>query len=473
LFSEWFDRVRTIIPPGAEVYLVGGAVRDALLGRVSHDLDFALPGDAPRVARRVANALGGAYYLLDGERGTGRVVLNDEHGAVILDFARFRGTDLLADLRARDFTINAMAVSMGSPSELIDPLGGAADLAARRLRMCSAESIEEDPLRLLRAVRLAQQFGLHIERETRSAMRQAAPRLAKVSAERRRDELFKILEGPFPEDGLRRLVNTGIAATVFPLIGAGAERPRSTAWRAAIDRLDHIDQVLMMPREINQAKPDEWMAKLADFLDGQLIPPRGLAGLLGLIAVYQGYAAGSGQYPSALGEKVRADRIEKIGRALALGQVEIQRWQRADRAYTWIDRRAREGGQVSPRQIYRYFQSAGPAGVDGCLLALAAGLDADPDYMENVGQVYRQLFEAWWDRRDELIYPPQWVDGNDLQRELGVRPGPQIGLLLAEIGESQAEGLVRDREGALALARRCLTEQMHNKVGESDANSRQ
>jgi hypothetical protein len=473
LFSEWFDRVRAIISPGAEVYLVGGAVRDALLGGHSHDLDFVLPGDAPRIARRVANALGGAYYLLDGERGTGRAVVNDEHGAVILDFARFRGTDLLGDLRARDFTINAMAISLGNAGELIDPMSGATDLAARRLRMCSAESLEQDPLRLLRAVRLAQQFGLRIERETRAAMRRAAPRLAEVSAERRRDELFKILEGPFPEDGLRRLVHTGAAATVFPLIGAGAERPRSPGWRAAIERLDHIDQVLMMPREINEVKPDEWMVKLAVFLDDQPIPPRGMAGLLGLIAIYQGYAAGSGQDPSLLGEKARADRIEKIGRALALGQAEIQRWQKADRASRWIDRRAREGGQVFPRETYRYFQSAGPAGVDGCLLALAAGLDADPEYMENVGQIYRQLFEGWWDRRDELVYPPQLVDGNDLQRELGISPGPQIGRLLTEIGESQAEGLVRDREGALALARRCLADQMQKKVGASDANSRQ
>ncbi len=462
MFSEWFERVRTIIPPGTDVFLVGGAVRDALLDRKSHDLDFVLSGDAPRVARRVANALGGAYYLLDDERGTGRVVLNDEHGTVILDFARFRGTDLLGDLQARDFTINAMAVSLGIPGELIDPVGGAADLAARRLRICSPGSIEQDSLRLLRAVRLVQQFGLRIERETLRAMRRAAPRLAKVSAERRRDELFKILEAPFPEDGLRRLVNTGAAATVFPLIGAGAERPRSAAWRAAIERLDHIDQVLMMPREISQIKPDEWMVKLADFLDGQPIPPRGLPGLLGLIAVYQGYAAGFGEDPSHMSSKSRADRIEKIGRALALGQVEIQRWQKADWASDWIDRRAGEGGQVSPREIYRYFQSAGSAGVDGCLLALAAGLDADPDYMENVGQIYRRLFEAWWDRREELVTPPQLLDGNDLQRELGIRPGRQIGVLLAEIGEAQAEGLVYTREEALALARRCLADQMQN-----------
>jgi hypothetical protein len=111
--------------------------------------------------------------------------------------------------------------------------------------------------------------------------------------------------------------------------------------------------------------------------------------------------------------------------------------------------------------------------VDGCLLALAAGLDADPETMETVGQIYRQLFEAWWDRQDELVNPPQLVDGSDLQRELGIRPGPQIGWLLAEIGESQAEGLVHDHEEALALARRWLAGQVSAKVGENDANSRQ
>jgi hypothetical protein len=446
-------------------------VRDALLGGHSHDLDFVLPGDAPKVARRVANALGGAYYLLDGERGTGRVVLDDDHGAIILDFARFRGSDLLGDLQARDFTINAMAIPLSDPRELIDPLGGAADLAACRLRMCSPDALEQDPLRLLRAVRLAQQFGLHIQRETLRAMRYVAPRLGDVSAERRRDEVFKILEGPFPEEGLRRLVNTGAAAAVFPLIGAGAERPRSTAWHAAIDRLDHIDQVLMMPREINEMKPDEWMVKLADFLGEQPIPPRGLPGLLGLIAVYQGFASVCGQGTDIPGEKSRFDRIEKVGRALALGQVEIQRWQRADRASRWIDEKAHAGGQVSPREVYRYFQSAGPAGMDGCLLALAAGLDTDPQTMENIGQIYRQLFEAWWDRRDELVYPPQLVDGSDLQHELDIRPGPQIGALLAEIGESQAEGTLHTREEALVHARRWLAVQFENQAGEGDVHS--
>ncbi len=113
--GELYERVCRVLPKNQPVYLVGGAVRDALLGRRLHDLDYALDGDPRPVARRVANELGGAYYLLDDERNTGRVILTQPGGdRVTLDFARLRGVDLEADLRDRDFTINAMAVEVES-----------------------------------------------------------------------------------------------------------------------------------------------------------------------------------------------------------------------------------------------------------------------------------------------------------------------------------------------------------------------
>jgi tRNA nucleotidyltransferase/poly(A) polymerase len=125
-----------------------------LLGRTIHDLDFALAGDAIRSGRRVADALGGAFYPLDTERGTGRVILTQADGArQVLDFARLRGPDLESDLRGRDFTINAIALDLHHPQQLIDPLNGANDLRAQQLRACSLTSLSDDPLRGLRRAR--------------------------------------------------------------------------------------------------------------------------------------------------------------------------------------------------------------------------------------------------------------------------------------------------------------------------------
>jgi hypothetical protein len=465
-FAGLLERIRGVIPAGLEMYLVGGAVRDALLGNATHDLDFALPGDAPKVARQAANALGGAYYLLDGERGTGRVILTVPDGdAVVLDFARFRGPDLESDLRARDFTINAMAVSLDRPDVLIDPLEGRQDLLEGRLRLCSPTALMDDPLRTLRAYRLKQAFDLQIGDEARKAIEQAAPHLHSAAAERRRDELFKILEGPRPEISLRDLVDLGVGSVCFPDAARTEIDVPMPVWHQAVERvlafsasLDSLD---------NPARMDGYLA-------GQPIPPRSLKGLLCLAAFYQGYwgdpAADTGSAPLvSVRLSQRSDWIDKVGRKLALANPEINHWQRADWGSRWVDRIARSGQLPSRREIYRYFRMAGSAGIEGGLLAWIAALAGQAPYLETIRQTYRALFEAWWEKPDELVHPPQLVDGDELQRELGLRPGPVIGSLLGEIGEAQAEGLVHSRDQALAVARDWLASHNNEKAGEGHA----
>lgn len=134
IFSSLVESVRAVLPEDLTIYLVGGAVRDAMLGRVSHDLDFALSCNGIRTAKRVANALKADFYPLDPERDTGRVIVQAEDGTrTFMDFATFRGPDLEADLIGRDFTINAIAMDLHS-RELHDPLGGVVDLKDKRLR---------------------------------------------------------------------------------------------------------------------------------------------------------------------------------------------------------------------------------------------------------------------------------------------------------------------------------------------------
>ena len=118
------DQIRELLPADTPAYLVGGAVRDLLLGRPLHDLDFVLPGDGMAAGRAAANRLGGAYFPLDEEHQTARVVLVLPDGSRLnLDFAAQRGADLESDLRARDFTINAIAIPLNDLKKLNDPLG--------------------------------------------------------------------------------------------------------------------------------------------------------------------------------------------------------------------------------------------------------------------------------------------------------------------------------------------------------------
>ena len=141
------ERVRAVLPADQELYLVGGAVRDLLLEKPSHDFDFVLPSKAIATARRVANALGAAFYPLDVSRDVGRVILNEGLERATLDFIAWQGADIDSDLAARDLTINAMAIDLRHPEALLDPLGGVADLTARRVRACSQDAFRTDPVR--------------------------------------------------------------------------------------------------------------------------------------------------------------------------------------------------------------------------------------------------------------------------------------------------------------------------------------
>src|SRR5690554_2597074 len=181
LWHPSVEALREAIPPSHEVYIVGGTPRDALLHRPIRDIDLVTPADGRALARIIANAFSGAYYPLDAERGVGRAIITWEGAPLTVDVAQFRGPDLEADLRDRDFTINALAVPLhGDLDRVIDPLGGLADLEQRRLRRCSPESILGDPARALRAVRASITFGLMIEPETKADLKAVAPRLGEV-----------------------------------------------------------------------------------------------------------------------------------------------------------------------------------------------------------------------------------------------------------------------------------------------------
>jgi poly(A) polymerase len=216
---------------GHRLILVGGPVRDALLGRDSLDLDFttdARPGQTAPLLR----AWGDAYWEIGKEFGT----IGARRGEVLVEVTTFRsdaydpqsrkprvrfGDTLEGDLRRRDFTVNAMALELPGLT-FVDPYGGLADLAARRLRTPGApeESFGDDPLRMLRAARFAAQLGFTVAPEAVAAMTEMAGRIEIVSAERVRVELEKLLLSPHPRAGLELLVGTGLADRVLPEVPA-------------------------------------------------------------------------------------------------------------------------------------------------------------------------------------------------------------------------------------------------------------
>ncbi|MFN8565103.1 MAG: hypothetical protein U0703_26550 [Anaerolineae bacterium] len=221
LVLAWSDVVldlRDLLADHPEpVYIVGGAVRDALLRRPIKDVDIAAPERAIPLARRIANGLGGAFFVLDAERDVGRALLDTPDGRLSIDVAGFRGDSLDADLRDRDFTINALAVDLrGDLSQVIDPTGGAKDALAKIIRRCNPDAIAHDPIRALRAVRQSVQFGFRIDPATQDDIRAHAANLLDTSMERLRDELFKLLALSKPGAALRVADRLGLLTVIVP-----------------------------------------------------------------------------------------------------------------------------------------------------------------------------------------------------------------------------------------------------------------
>jgi tRNA nucleotidyltransferase/poly(A) polymerase len=491
------DKIRDILPQ-TDIHLVGGAVRDMLLNRLSRDLDFVLPSKAIDSARKVANALQADFVALDKERDTGRVIFTDADGSrTFLDFAAWRGRTLEEDLRHRDFTVNAIAFDLHSQT-LHDPLNGAADLRAKLLRACSPASLADDPVRVLRAVRLAAEFDFKIEAATRKAMKEAAPLLLKTSVERKRDELFKILEGPKPDAALRALEMLGVFPHLLPelpaLKGVTQSDPHLyDVWEHTLSALKHLEALLAALRvgysaeETNDLFTGLLTLRLGRFREQfaahfaqSLNADRSVRAALFFAALYHDVEKPATRSVDEAG-RVRffdhdmrgAETASRRAREFNLSNDEIERIETIVRHHLrfhfFASRLEKDGQEPSRKAIYRFFRDAGEAGVDLVLLGLAdlrgtRGPTLTQETWTAALDTARLLLENYWEKPQETVAPPRLLNGNELMKELNLQPGRTIGQLLEAIQEAQATGKISTREEALQFARNWLSENRQSQI---------
>ena len=464
------------------VYLVGGAVRDALLGRSGgHDLDFVVGHDAVELARSVADELDGAFYLLDAQRGTARVILSD----AILDLARLRGESLLDDLRDRDFTVNAIALPVDSADvdAIIDPLGGQDDLAAGLIRATGPNAIRSDPVRCLRAVRLSAELDMKILPATADMIRLAADQLAAVSAERVRDELVRLLSAPRPADSLRCLDELKLLPHVLPELLSTKGITQSQPHRVdvfehtllVVEQLEALLTAISAPKDpkesalaLAQEALSPYAAPLLNHLDRPSSGDRNGRGLLYLGALLHDVGKPGSRSVEDDGrirffghERVGAEMARRRGRELALSNSEVRQVATMVRHHmrpAWLARSSPgSDGRPSRRAIYRFFRDTGRSGLDICLLCLADGLGKgappEPDDWRQRVQSVAALLDHYLNHHAETVSPRPLLDGRELIQALDIPAGPDVGRLLELIREAQAAGELNTVAGALALAR--------------------
>ena len=489
---ELIESVRQNLPAGTPCWLVGGAIRDMLLERPLHDMDFVLPGGARQIAQAVSHALGGVSFSLDNERDTHRVIRKLADGSdFYLDFIQQNGDSIQADLAARDFTINALAVELSALDKLVDPLGGLADLRGKRLKACSPGAMLADPVRCLRGIRQAGTLGFTLEKDTIGWIRAALPHLNNCSPERIRDEVFRIFEDAHPERALRVLDTLGGMEVLFPELLPLKETPQTAphqlnAWDHSLAAVSSLEEVMTILTSLPDGEgKGNWLMgmislhlgryrdRIRTYLAECPTPPRSRRSLLFLSALY--HDAGKPE-TATTGEDERRHfyRHERVSSplavqrslALAMSNIEIDWLERIIRHHMRIHHLANQVDELTPRAIYRFFKSTENAGVGVCLLSLADllatyGTTITREALEAELVICQRLLEAWWERPDELINPPRLLTGSDLIKDLKIAPGPVLGELLECIRVAQVEGKVKSREDGLALAHAWLTDKEH------------
>jgi poly(A) polymerase len=495
-------RIVALLPPEIPIYLVGGAVRDILLNKPGYDLDFVTSGDAMKISRKLADELGGAYFPLDTRRNVARIVLknDDDEGKAFfqtmrVDISKFQGADLVQDLRGRDFTFNALAVRIHDPARLIDPTGGAVDLLSKRLRACSQNSFLDDPVRILRAVRFSVNLGLTIQPDTLRLIKEATVHLPEVSAERLRDELFRMLVLPHPAACVRIMDKLGALDAVLPEVRALQPVNQSAphvmdAWNHTLDTLNRLESLLeVLGPEFNPDKANNlalgmvalqlgrYRQQLSAHLNNALNAERPHRGLIFLAGLYHDVGKLSTQSLDDNGktrfighEQIGSKLAEKRGLELKLSNLEISRLVNIVNNHMRPSYLSHTADLPTSKAIYRFFKDTGAAGIDICLLSLADmlatyGTTLPAERWDRHLEVVRTLFQAWWDKRDEQVLPIPLINGEDLISEFNLESGPIIGTILESVREAQITGEVNSKNEAFQLVKKILDDNLNTKTG--------
>ena len=394
------------------VYMVGGAVRDAILGRIREyvDLDFIIPADAVKVARKIAQRYQAGFVLLDAERQIARVVF--PHATV--DFAQQEGESLITDLHRRDFTINAIAYNPHT-QEIIDPLEGYKDIESGLLQMISPVNLQNDPLRLMRAYRQAAQLGFTIEPATQETIRSLANSINQVAAERVRVEIGYLLANSQGTFWLNAAWKDGILTSFF-----------KNATEESFIKLTAVDQAYTLISENWQQLGKELANYVRETVKTSWLATAKLACLVD--------------------SKPEIAEIEL--QELTYSRAEIRAVTTGLRLFSEI-----KAVKMPLRKQYFLFREMGSLFPAVLVLALANDIVAKGMFEESMFVTYEPLIKRYLDKNDAVAHPIPLLNGKDMMMALNIPASPLIGELLMEVGVAQAEGKISTVEAAIEFAR--------------------
>jgi poly(A) polymerase len=456
------DPLRALTEAGQSGWLVGGALRDRLLGRPTTDFDVVVEGDPAVAARAAGRGAGGHAFALSDAFGAWRVAARDHSWQ--LDVLGLQGETLEQDLVRRDLTINAIAAPLDGLDELVDPLGGAADLAARRLRMVSPQSFRDDPLRVLRLARFAAQLGFDADEETVARARASATGLAGVSPERVFLELRALIAADGAVRGLEIMDALGATAAVLPELVAldGVEQNRFHHLDVAGHTREVLARTIALVADPTIIGIDETTAgRLTELMAQPLANELTRGQALRFGALMHDIAK---PLTRAVTDEGRVTFMDHDNRGAELASEILGRLRASDRLRTHVAALCRHhlrlgflwhARPLSRRDVYDYLAASAPVGVDVTVLSVADRLATRGDNAEAAIdahlEVAREVIGPALDWEARPPRPP--IRGDELARALQMRPGPELGRLLAELQAQAYSGEIEGPEQAVARAR--------------------
>lgn len=470
-----------------ESYLVGGYLRDILMGRDSSDIDIAVATDALQIARNIVQTMNGTYVPLDKENQIARIILFQNNEQYTIDLSTLRN-NIEEDLYQRDFTINAMATDLselnteGSITHIIDPFGGQKDLRNKLIRVVSETSLQSDPIRMLRAVRLAAELDFTIDSQTKSLISSQCQSLTKTAGERVHAELCHLMRLPQTYHWLRVMDNLGLMGVIIAELNEakGIEQPIEHLWDVfdhSIETVKAVEYILYRDETIYEndvlIRFVPWSQELKLYFEQQVSGNLQRRDLMKIVALLHDIAKPHTKSPTENGRahffghaSKGAETSKQILTRLRFSNREIKRVQQIISLHMRVGQMNQPGEMPTRRAIYRYFRDAGDVAIDTLFFNLADHLAArGPQLDITKWQEHTHLIEyvlTESQQEEKAIKPPKLIDGHDVIRKFELKPGPCIGKLLEQVREMQATGEITTTEEALAVVQKALTTTAEN-----------
>ncbi len=457
-----------------EAYLVGGTVRDSLLGRPTEDIDVGVRAEAHEVGRGLADRLGGHFVSLDEDFDTARVVVSAGGRRSYIDLTSY-DSSIVADLARRDFTVDAMAVALPGvhtgDCKLIDPHGGHADARDRVLRSVASDVFQADPGRLMRAVRLSASLKFSLDPDTAAQIRSDSQLVHLVSPERVREELLKTLAEDGARDSVRLLDDLGLLPCVIPELDDARDvvQPKEHHWNV----FDHMVETVGYLEQILGQRPADWIVSrlmpsfegmeehfAEEVTDGHT--RRTLVKLTGLLHDIAKPATKTIEESGRIRFFGHADEgariVGAVMRRLRFGRRGIRLAKTMVRHHLRPRQMAQGDALPTARAVHRYFRDLHEAALDTLYLNMAdflaaRGPELTETQMAEQSRVFAHVLKVGLQSGTTPTPVARLIDGDDIMAEFELSPGPLVGSLLAAVAEAEASSRLSTREEALELAR--------------------